>query len=268
VISSVRSPLLVLLSAFTLALLVLPFVVVIPLAFSDAAYLSFPPPGYSLRWFTRFFSNSQWLSALSFSGRTALLASLLAITIGVPIAFALVRFRFVGRVPLYLLLISPMIVPHVVMAVAFFFSFAKTPLIGTATAFVLAYTIIATPYVVVILIAGLKKFDRSLEQAAISLGGHPLTALRTVTLPLLLPSLASALVFAFITGFDDVVYGLFVSGPSATPLPIRMWDDIRLEISPQIAVVAVLFLASLAALVAVKTFVSAAIHYRAHLKDN
>jgi putative spermidine/putrescine transport system permease protein len=267
VISSVRSPLLVLLSAFTLALLVLPFVVVIPLAFSDAAYLSFPPPGYSLRWFTKFFSNSQWLSALSFSGRTALLASLLAITIGVPIAFALVRFRFVGRVPLYLLLISPMIVPHVVMAVAFFFSFAQTPLIGTATAFVLAYTIIATPYVVVILIAGLKKFDRSLEQAAISLGGHPLTALRTVTLPLLLPSLASALVFAFITGFDDVVYGLFVSGPSSTPLPIRMWDDIRLEISPQIAVVAVLFLASLAALVAVKTFVSAALHHRSHLKD-
>lgn len=267
VISSVRSPLLVLLSAFTLTLLVLPFVVVIPLAFSDAAYLSFPPPGYSLRWFTKFFSNSQWLSALSFSGRTALLASLLAITIGVPIAFALVRFRFVGRVPLYLLLISPMIVPHVVMAVAFFFSFAQTPLIGTATAFVLAYTIIATPYVVVILIAGLKKFDRSLEQAAISLGGHPLTALRTVTLPLLLPSLASALVFAFITGFDDVVYGLFVSGPSSTPLPIRMWDDIRLEISPQIAVVAVLFLASLAALVAVKTFVSAALHHRSHRKD-
>jgi putative spermidine/putrescine transport system permease protein len=267
ILSKVRLPLLVLASGITLALLVLPFVVVIPLAFSDAAYLSFPPPGYSLRWFSRFFGNTQWLSALGFSAKTASIAALVAVIVGVPAAFALVRHKFVGRVPAYLILISPLIVPHVIMAVAFFFSVAGTSIVGSAAAFVLSYTIIATPYVIVIFAAGLKRFDRSLEQAAISLGGHPLTAFRTITMPLLMPSLASALVFAFITGFDDVVYGLFVSGPSATPLPIRMWDDIRLEISPQIAVVAVLFLAAMVTLFVIRNFVVMALHQRVRTSE-
>jgi len=263
-LSIVRKPLLIVASAITLGLLVLPFAVVVPLAFSDAAYLSFPPPAYSLRWFSKFFGNAQWLDALGFSARTASLAALVAVLVGVPAAFALVRHRFPGRLPIYLILISPLIIPHVIMAVAFFFAVAGTPLVGSAAAFVLSYAIIATPYVIVIFVAGLKRFDRSLEQAAVSLGGHPLTALRTVTLPLLLPSLGSALVFAFITGFDDVVYGLFVSGPSATPLPIRMWDDIRLEISPQIAVVAVLFLAALVTLFIIRTCVSMILDQRGH----
>ena len=262
-LSAVRTPLLVLLSGVTLILLVLPFVIVIPLAFSEAAYLTFPPPGYSLRWFTKFLGNSQWLAALGFSVKTAFAATVIALLLGVPAAFALVRYRFSGRIPLYLALISPMIVPHVVMAVAFFFTFAGTEMVGTASAFILSYAIIATPYVIVIFIAGFKRFDRNIEKAAISLGGHPLTAFRTVTLPLLLPSLASAAVFAFIAGFDDVVYGLFVSGPTATPLPIRMWDDIRLEISPQIAVVATLFLAALAALLVIRAFVAASLRRRA-----
>jgi ABC-type spermidine/putrescine transport system permease subunit II len=98
----------------------------------------------------------------------------------------------------------------------------------------------------VVCIAGLRRFDRTLEMAAASLGASPATVLRTVTLPLLLPSLVSAGLFAFIVGFDDVVFGLFLSGATSTPLPIRMWDDIRLEISPQIAVVAVLLFAMLA----------------------
>ena len=262
-LSAVRTPLLVVLSGVTLILLVIPFVIVIPLAFSEAAYLTFPPPGYSLRWFHKFFGNSQWLAALGFSAKTAFAATIIALLLGVPAAFALVRYRFAGRIPLYLALISPMIVPHVVMAVAFFFTFAGTEMVGTASAFILSYAIIATPYVVVIFIAGFKRFDRNIEKAAISLGGHPLTAFRTVTLPLLLPSLASAAVFAFIAGFDDVVYGLFVSGPTATPLPIRMWDDIRLEISPQIAVVATLFLAALATLFVIRAFVAASMRHRA-----
>lgn len=255
-LSDVRTPLLWTLAALTLALLALPFIVVVPLAFSDAAYLSYPPPAYSLRWFNRFFSNSQWIDALSFSARTGLAASVLALLVGIPAAIALVRYRFAGRLPLYLILISPLIVPHVVMAVGFFFTFAGTPLIGSASAFVLAYSILAVPYVIVIFIAGLKRLDRNVEHAAISLGAHPLTSFRTVTLPLLVPSLGSAVVFSFIAGFDDVVFGLFVSGPSATPLPIRMWDDIKLEISPQIAVVATLFLAGLIALFVIKTFVT------------
>lgn len=261
-LTSVRRPLLRLFAGLALLLLTLPFAVVIPLAFSDAPYLTFPPPGYSLRWFSRLFSNTQWLDALSFSLRWAGLSALLSVAVGVPAAFALVRHRFPGRLAVYLLLISPLIVPHVVMAVSLFFALAGTSLIGSPLAFALGYAIIGAPYAVVVTIAGLKRFDRTLERAATSLGANQITILWTVTLPLLLPTLASAAIFAFIVGFDDVVFGLFLSGPNATPLPMRMWDNIRLEISPQIAVVAVIFLAVLAILGLLRLFVGAAIEGR------
>nr|WP_249795045.1 ABC transporter permease subunit [Bradyrhizobium sp. Oc8] len=258
----VRRPLLYVSAALALLFLVLPFVAVIPLAFSDAPYLTFPPPGYSLRWFSSLLKNTQWLDALSFSLRWAGLSALLSLAIGVPAAFALVRYRFPARVPVYLLLISPLIVPHVVIAVSLFFALAGSSLIGNPLAFALSYTIIGTPYAVVVMIAGLKRFNRTLELAAASLGSSPLATLRTVTLPLLLPTLASAAIFAFIVGFDDVVFGLFLSGPTATPLPMRMWDNIRLEISPQIAVIAVLFLIVLALLLLLRLFVGAVVQGR------
>lgn len=234
------------LAVMTLLFLTAPLLVVIPLAFSDAAYLTFPPPGYSLRWFHEFFDNQQWIDAAIFSARTAVLATALSLAIGVPAAFAIVRRGFSGRIGVYLLLISPLVVPHVVVAVALFFQLAPAGMSGTTIAFIISYTLIGIPYVVVVCIAGLRRFDRTLEMAAASLGASPAIVLRTVTLPLLLPSLVSAGLFAFIVGFDDVVFGLFLSGANSTPLPIRMWDDIRLEISPQIAVVAVLLFIMLA----------------------
>ncbi len=222
--------------------LVLPLLVVIPLAFSNAPYLTFPPPSYSLRWFNAFLANEQWLSAAWFSAEMASLSAVISLLIGAPAAFALVRRTLVGRLPMYLLLISPLVVPQVVVAVALYFALASAHLVGTKLAFIIAYVLIGVPYVVVIFVAGLRRFDRSLEVAAASLGATPFAVLRTVTLPLLLPTLASSFLFSFIIGFDDVVFGLFLGGAGATPLPIRMWDNIRLEISPQIAVVAVALL--------------------------
>jgi putative spermidine/putrescine transport system permease protein len=220
--------------------------VVIPLAFSNAAYLTFPPPSYSWRWFEKFFSNRQWIESTLFSLQMAGGAALVSLLIGMPAAFAIVRRRGFWRLPFYLLLISPLVVPQVVVAVALYFVLAQARLTGTSLGFLIAYVILGVPYVVVVFIAGLRRFDRSLEMAAANLGAGAATILRTVTLPLLLPTLVSALLFAFIMAFDDVVFGLFISGRGATPLPIRMWDDIRLEVSPQIAVVAVLLLVALA----------------------
>jgi putative spermidine/putrescine transport system permease protein len=246
VLSLAGGPIVWAIAILTLLYLIVPLLLVIPLAFSDSPYLTFPPPGYSLRWFKTFLSNARWLEGTGFSFATAGIGALLSLAIGIPAAFAIVRRPIAGRLPLYLLLISPLIVPHVIVALAMFFTMARVELVGTSLAFIIAYALIGVPYVFVLFIAGLLRFDRSLEMAAASLGASQATVLRTVTLPLLIPTLASALLFAFIIGFDDVVFGLFLSGPEATPLPIRMWDDIRLEISPQIAVVAVLLFASLA----------------------
>lgn len=261
-LSLMRRPLLWAAAIAVLIFLVLPLVVVIPLAFSNAAYLTFPPPSYSLRWFEKFFSNRQWIEATLFSLKMAGGAALVSLLIGMPAAFAIVRRRGFWRLPFYLLLISPLVVPQVVVAVALYFVLAKVRLTGTSLGFLVAYVILGVPYVVVVFIAGLRRFDRTLEMAAANLGAGAAATLRTVTLPLLLPTLVSALLFAFIMAFDDVVFGLFIAGRGATPLPIRMWDDIRLEVSPQIAVVAVLLFLALAVFYLVQLAISFLFRHR------
>lgn len=244
-ISAVRVPILVMISTASLLYLLLPMVIVAILAFSDATYLTFPPPAYSMRWFWNFFSDGRWTSALLFSVAGAGLSAILSVLIGAPATFAIVRRQFPGRLAFYLLLISPLIVPHIIIGVAALLAFVRLGLVGSLTGFVLAYSVIAIPYVTVLFINGLRSVDRSLEMAAAGLGAPPHVVLRTVTLPLIVPTIISAFLFAFLAGFDDVEIGLFLSGPTTTPLPIRMMENIRFEISPQIAVVGVLLLAAL-----------------------
>jgi putative spermidine/putrescine transport system permease protein len=245
-LSTIGWPLVVATTIAAFLYLVLPLLIIFPLAFSDSPYLTFPPPGYSLRWFMKFFANTRWLEGTAFSFGTAGVGALVSLLFAVPAAFAIARRPVAGRLTLYLVLISPLIVPHVIVALAMYFSLAQARLVGTFEAFVIAYALCGTPYVFILFVSGVMRFDRSLEMAAANLGATPSTVLRTVTFPLLLPTLASALLFSFIMGFDDVIFGLFLAGPGATPLPIRMWEDIRHEISPQVAVVAILLFAAMA----------------------
>jgi putative spermidine/putrescine transport system permease protein len=223
-----------------LVFLLSPMVVVIVIAFSSAPYLSFPPPGYSLRWFTAFLTDSSWLEAAWFSLWVSMVSAGAALAVGTPFAFALSRGRFKGRSLLWLLAVSPMILPHIVIGLGMFFSFVALGLNGHPASFWIAYTVIGLPYVVIILLSALRRFDPDFERAAANLGASPMVAFRTITLPLLSVSFVSAFLFAFLSGFDDLIIGLFLSSPRGTTLAIRMWEDIRLEISPKTAVVGVL----------------------------
>lgn len=252
-VSAVRTPVLALLAGVTLLYLILPMAVVVPLAFSDAPYLTFPPPGYSLRWFASYLRDAAWLESTGFSLLVASLSAGFATTLGTLAAFSLVRSKVPASSLIYLLYVSPLIVPHMVIAVALFFVMAPAGLVGNPIGFVGAYIMLGLPYVLVVMTAALRRFDRSIEQAAASLGASPVRLTLSITLPLLRPAIASSFLFAFLAAFDDVVVALFLSAPDAVTLPIRMWEDIRLEISPKIAAVSVLFLTT--AVIAV--FVSA-----------
>jgi putative spermidine/putrescine transport system permease protein len=138
-----------------------------------------------------------------------------------------------------------MILPHIVIGLGLFFTFVALGLNGHPVSFWIAYAVTGLPYVVIVLVSALGRFDRDMERAATSLGAAPLTVFRTVTLPLLAASFATAFLFAFLSGFDDLIIGLFLSSPRGTTLAIRMWEDIRLEISPKTAVVGALQLAVL-----------------------
>jgi putative spermidine/putrescine transport system permease protein len=243
-VSAIRWPSLAAVSGLVLTYLVLPMMVIIPLAFSSADFLSFPPPGYSVRWFASYLGNPAWMTATWFSLGIATTSALLATALGLLAALPLVRVRLRGAPFIYLACVSPLIVPHMVIAVSLFFLLARAGLIGHPASFVATYTVFGLPYAVIILTANLRRFDVSLEQAAASLGAAPWRILAHVTVPLLWPAIASAFLLAFLSGFDDIVAALFLSAPNAVTLPIRMWEDVRAEISPRIAAVGSLFFAT------------------------
>lgn len=219
--------------------LMLPLLVVFPISLSSAPYMQFPPPGFSWQWYERYLDDPQWIDAtwrsLYIGGATAVLA----LALGVPLAFALVRGKFFGRTILDRVALAPIIVPHIIFAVAVYGLFAKLKLIGTWYGLVVGHTVLALPFVVLVIAAGLRDFDRSLEQAAEGLGASRWQTLAKVTLPLLRPSLVSAGLLAFISSFDEVVVALFLAGANMT-LPKKMFDNIMMEIDPTIAAVSVM----------------------------
>ncbi len=234
-------------TALVCLFLVAPSLVVIPMSFSAADLLAFPPPGWSLRWYANFFERAEWVLAGRNSFVVAALTTVCATGLGTLTALGLVR----GRVPLRPLVtavfLTPMIVPAIVTAVAVYGLYARLGLTGTIPGLVLAHTVLALPFVIVNVAAVLQGMDWRIEQAARSLGASPLRAFWTVTLPLIRPGILAGALFAFITSFDELVVALFVSGIEAVTLPVQMWSGIRFEINPTVAAVSTMLIVMSAA---------------------
>ena len=219
--------------------LMLPLLVVFPISLSSAPYMQFPPPGYSMQWYARYLDDPQWIDATVRSLYIGAATAVLALALGVPLAFSLARGRFIGRTLLDRIALAPLVVPTIILSVGLYGLFAKLKLIGEWYGLVLAHTVLALPFVVLVIVAGLRDFDRALEQAAEGLGASRAKTLLRVTLPLLRPSLVSAGLLAFISSFDELVVALFLAGPNMT-LPKKMFDNILMEIDPTIAAVSVM----------------------------
>ncbi|HUB13242.1 MAG TPA: ABC transporter permease [Acetobacteraceae bacterium] len=225
-----------------LLFLALPILLIVIVSFSSASYLTFPPPGFGLRWYRVYFSSADWLvpTWLSLAIGAAVVA--LATTLGTLAALGLDRLPRAARGAVAALVLSPMIVPGIVVAIGVYYAFARYGLIGTPLGLVLAHTCLAVPFVVTSVSASLAGFDRRLEQAARSLGATPWGAFRQVTLPLIRSGILIGALFAFITSFDELIVALFLSGSGAITLPRRMWDDLRFAIDPTIAAVSTLII--------------------------
>jgi putative spermidine/putrescine transport system permease protein len=240
-------------TALLLLFLVAPSLTVIVMSFNTADLLIFPPPGYSLRWYTHFFSRPEWLSAAQNSFVIAVATTLVSTIVGMMAALGLVRGRFPGRPMVTALFLTPMVVPVIVTAVAMYGLYARLRLVGTVGGMVMGHTVLALPFVIINVSAVLQGMDWRLEQAARSLGASPLRAFLLVTVPLIRPGIVAAAMFAFVTSFDDLVVALFVSGTRAVTLPVRMWAGIQFELNPAVAAVsAMLIVVSVLALAAVE----------------
>jgi ABC-type spermidine/putrescine transport system permease subunit II len=235
----------------TLTFLLLPVVIVIPMSFSSAASLRFPPPGLSLRWYREFLSDATWRQAAANSLMVASVSSLLAVAFGTLAAYRLVRGRFRGRSVLEAHFVAPLVVPSVIVAVALYIAFAKVGLLGSYLGLILAHTVHSVPYVVLLMSVAIASFDERIEQVARTLGAPERTVFGQILLPNLVPSLAASWVLAFIASFDEVILTLFLFGNRYT-IPKQMFVRLELKIDPTITAVATMLIAmSVVTLVAV-----------------
>jgi putative spermidine/putrescine transport system permease protein len=224
-------------AAAVLVFLIAPVLIIAIVSFSGADYLSFPPPRLSLRWYKRFFGTPDWRRSIVVSVQVASLTMVFATVLGLLASLALVRGRFRGKGAVYALLLSPMIVPTIITAIALYFFFVKLKATGSILAMAAGHTVLALPVVVIIITATLQGFDLRLELAALGLGASRLTALRRVTLPLIAPGVVSAALFAFLTSFDELLIPLFLAGVEVQTLTVRVWNSLLLEVDPTIAAV-------------------------------
>jgi putative spermidine/putrescine transport system permease protein len=223
-----------------LLFLAFPIVVVFLVSFSDATYLTFPPPAFSLRWYRAYFGNDDWLRPTWLSLAVAAAVVVLATTLGTLASLGIARLPRALRVIASGLILSPLIVPVIVVAIGVYYAFARYGLVGTPIAMVLAHTCLAVPFVVTSVSASLSGIDPRLEQASLSLGATPAGTFWQVILPLIRPGVLVGALFAFITSFDELIMSLFLSGVGAVTLPRRMWEDLRYAIDPTIAAVSTL----------------------------
>ena len=221
-----------------LAFLILPILIIVPLSFSSGTFLTFPLPGLSLRWYQEFFTSAPWQLSLRNSLIVASATTALATVLGTLAALGLTRARLPGQTLLMGLIVSPMVVPLVIVAVGVYFAYAPFGLTSSLVGLTLAHTALAAPFVVITVSATLQGFDPNQARAGASLGASPVVVFRRIILPLILPGVISGALFAFVTSFDEVVVALFVTGPAERTLPRQMFNGIRENISPVIAAAA------------------------------
>ena len=217
-----------------------PLLIVVPMSFSTSRSLQFPPPGLWLGYYEAYFSDMSWLRPTWNSIVIASAVTVLTMVLVIPATFALVRHRFRGKSIADLMMLMPLAVPHIVMAVGYYSYLGQMGLVHTHLGVILAHTCLSVPIAFLVLSANLKGFDHTLERAAMSLGASPTRTFIHVTLPILRPGIIISALFAFVQSFDETVVAIFISGRGAETLPRRMFDSIRQEADPVIAVISTL----------------------------
>ena len=218
-------------------ILMAPIVIVVILSFSGQSYLKFPPDTLSLRWFEAFFGDSRWRDSIWLSVEIALIACALATTVGFFAAYALVRSQMRGKTFFLSIMLTPMIVPAVVTAIAIYFMSARIGLVGNVFWLGFCHAVMALPIVLLILLSALNGVDVNYERAAFSLGASRLRVFARIVAPLSAPGLVSAALFAFLTSFDELIISLFLADVRAQTLPVRIWNSLHLDVEPTIAAV-------------------------------
>jgi len=246
-----NGPLVLAFHALFIAFIVAPLAIVCVVAFTPTGYIALPTEGLSLRWFRAILDNPRFIHAFWLSLGLGLVSSVIATALAIPAALAIARFRFPGRDAVSAFLLSPLMIPHIVLGVSFLRFFSIAGINGTFAGLAIGHVIVILPFALRLVLAAATGMDPAVERAAVSLGASRLTVFRRVTLPLILPGIVSGWLLAFITSFDELTMSVFISNPSTTPLPVRMFLYIQDNIDPLVAAVSALLIAVTAVLMLV-----------------
>jgi putrescine transport system permease protein len=213
--------------------------------------------GFSIKWYLALLSDEQMLSAVKISLAAAALSALIATFNGLLAALALARFgRFRARTPFFVAIHAPLVLPEVVLGLALLLCFVALDVDRGFATLVLAHASLTMCFATVVIVAALKDCDLTLEEAAMDLGATPWRAFVTITLPLIAPSITSAYLLAFTLSLDDFVIASFTTGPGATTLPMRIYSQVRLGVTPEANAISTLLLALVAIILILIAFVT------------
>lgn len=229
-------------SGFVFFFLMAPIIAIMPLSVNSGQFLTYPLQGFSFRWYEAFLDSPRWMSAVKNSLIVGSCSTVLASTLGTLASLGLVRATFRGKALLMAVLLSPMIVPLIIIAAGMFFFYTKFGLAGSYVGLIIAHAALGVPFVIITVTATLSGFDKSLYHAGLSMGASPLKTFFDVVIPLIRPGVISGAMFAFVTSFDEVVLVLFLAGPGQRTIPRQMFSGLREQINPTILAVATLLI--------------------------
>lgn len=241
-----------------LVFLAIPTLLVIPMSFSGAQYLEFPPREWSLRWYRSYFDSTSWMQATATSLKAASLTALLATPLATMAAYGLHASRLRHANLLMMLLLTPMVVPVILIGIGVFYAYVKLKLVNSMLGLVLAHSMLAVPVVMMVVGSALRTFDMDQEKVARSLGASRLRAFWMVTLPQIRFSVVTGAVLAFLTSFDEIIVSLFVSGGDNSTLTRNMFNALRDQVDPTIAAISTLIVGVTSLLLVFTQFVGRA----------
>lgn len=224
-----------------------PLVIIILVAFTPENTLTIPTTSFSLRWFQAVLVHPDFVPSFFNSMWLATIAATISVMLSVPAGIAITRYSFPGRDWLNGLFLSPLIIPHLVLGVAFLRLFALIGATGSFAWLVVTHAIIVTPYVLRLVMSALAGMDSSAEQAALTLGASRRTVFLRITAPMILPGITGGWLLAFINSFDELTMSIFVTSPQTITLPVRMYMYATESIDPMMAAVSAMMIALTAA---------------------
>lgn len=223
--------------AVMVAFLLAPLLVIVIAAFSPSQFMTFPPTGFSWRWFAKVLREPEFMNALWNSVVLGILSTLCAAALAVPAALALARYRVLGGRELLAFFLSPLSLPTIILAIGMLFFTSRIGLGGSFLALLAGHVVLVTPYIMRTVLAVYAGVNREIEEAAAVLGAPPLVSFFKVTLPMIRPGILAGGIFAFLISFDEVPVALFLTNTETTTLPVSILSYLVHNYDPAVAAI-------------------------------